>query len=249
VKEAINENDESRKRFEVPAREVFTKFKACLTMNGVNEFRREVNSLDAQREACEAYIKSQAHEGWRLVPDRFDDGAFSGASLDRPALQDLLEQVRSQKIDIVVVYKVDRLTRSLADGASDPQCAFVLCPIRAGGNRRARSRQDCRLQTQRSLGRGTGSPWIPKRRQEAQDRTGRCGALRKIFGDYLRLGSIGELSVSLEKEAIKLRSRHLSNGKTIAAGRFMVGPLAYLLKKIPPCRNLGGLATDRSASR
>jgi site-specific DNA recombinase len=75
------------------------------------------NSLDAQREACEAYIKSQAHEGWRLVPDRFDDGAFSGASLDRPALQDLLEQVRSQKIDIVVVYKVDRLTRSLADFA------------------------------------------------------------------------------------------------------------------------------------
>ena len=75
------------------------------------------NSLDAQREACEAYIKSQAHEGWRLVPDRFDDGAFSGASLDRPALQDLLGQVRSQKIDIVVVYKVDRLTRSLADFA------------------------------------------------------------------------------------------------------------------------------------
>jgi site-specific DNA recombinase len=75
------------------------------------------NSLDAQREACEAYIKSQAHEGWRLVPDRFDDGAFSGASLDRPALQDLLEQVRSQKIDIVVVYKVDRLTRLLADFA------------------------------------------------------------------------------------------------------------------------------------
>ena len=64
------------------------------------------NSLDAQREACEAYIKSQAHEGWRLVPDRFDDGAFSGASLDRPALQALLDEVRSQKIDIIVVYKI-----------------------------------------------------------------------------------------------------------------------------------------------
>ena len=77
----------------------------------------EFNSLDAQREACEAYIKSQAHEGWRLIPTHFDDGAFSGASLDRPALQELLAEVRSGKIDVIVVYKVDRLTRSLADFA------------------------------------------------------------------------------------------------------------------------------------
>ena len=77
----------------------------------------EFNSLDAQREACEAYIKSQAHEGWRLVPDRYDDGGLSGASLDRPALQKLLADVRAGKINIVVVYKVDRLTRSLADFA------------------------------------------------------------------------------------------------------------------------------------
>jgi uncharacterized membrane protein len=75
------------------------------------------NSLDAQREACEAYIKSQAHEGWRLIPDRYDDGAFSGASLERPALQQLLADVGAGKIDIVLAYKVDRLTRSLADFA------------------------------------------------------------------------------------------------------------------------------------
>src|SRR5262245_14379259 len=75
------------------------------------------NSLDAQREACEAYIKSQAHEGWRPIADRYDDGAFSGASLDRPALQQLLADIRTGKIDIVLVYKVDRLTRSLADFA------------------------------------------------------------------------------------------------------------------------------------
>src|SRR5947209_9583184 len=75
------------------------------------------NSLDAQREACEAYIKSQAHEGWRLIPGRYDDGAFSGASLDRPALQQLLTEVRAGRIVIIVVYKVDRLTRSLADFA------------------------------------------------------------------------------------------------------------------------------------
>src|SRR4249920_1160275 len=77
----------------------------------------EFNSLDAHREACEAYIKSQAHEGWRLVPDHYDDGGLSGASLDRPALQDLLADLRTGKINIVVVYKVDRLTRSLADFA------------------------------------------------------------------------------------------------------------------------------------
>src|SRR5215468_7492063 len=77
----------------------------------------EFNSLDAQREACEAYIKSQAHEGWRLVPDRYDDGGLSGASLDRPALQTLLADIRAGMITTVVVYKVDRLTRSLADFA------------------------------------------------------------------------------------------------------------------------------------
>src|ERR1700730_16787637 len=75
------------------------------------------NSLDAQREACEAYIKSQAHEGWRLSPEHYDDGGLSGASLERPALQMLLEQGRARKITIIVVYKVDRLTRSLADFA------------------------------------------------------------------------------------------------------------------------------------
>jgi site-specific DNA recombinase len=75
------------------------------------------NSLDAQREACEAYIKSQSHEGWRLLAEHYDDGGLSGASLERPALQQLLEVVRKGSIDIIVVYKVDRLTRSLADFA------------------------------------------------------------------------------------------------------------------------------------
>ncbi len=75
------------------------------------------NSLDAQREACEAYVKSQAHEGWRLLPQHYDDGGLSGASMDRPALQQMLADIRSGKIDVVVVYKVDRLTRPLADFA------------------------------------------------------------------------------------------------------------------------------------
>src|ERR1700733_12251639 len=78
---------------------------------------QDFNSLDAQREASEAYIKSQAHEGWRLVRDRYDDGGFSGGSMDRPALQKLLADVQARRVDVVVVYKVDRLTRSLADFA------------------------------------------------------------------------------------------------------------------------------------
>jgi site-specific DNA recombinase len=78
---------------------------------------QDFNSLDAQREASEAYIKSQAPEGWRLVRDRYDDGGFSGGSMDRPALQKLLIDVEARRIDVIVVYKVDRLTRSLADFA------------------------------------------------------------------------------------------------------------------------------------
>ena len=78
---------------------------------------QEFNSLDAQREASEAYIKSQAHEGWSCLKDQYDDGGFSGGSIERPALQRLLEDVRQRKLDVIVVYKVDRLTRSLADFA------------------------------------------------------------------------------------------------------------------------------------
>ena len=78
---------------------------------------QDFNSLDAQREASEAYIKSQAHEGWRLIRDRYDDSGYSGGSMDRPALQKLLADVEARRIDVIVVYKVDRLTRSLADFA------------------------------------------------------------------------------------------------------------------------------------
>ena len=78
---------------------------------------QEFNSLDAQREAAEAYVKSQTHEGWLCLKDRFDDGGYSGGSMERPALQNLLDAVKVRRIDVIVVYKVDRLTRSLADFA------------------------------------------------------------------------------------------------------------------------------------
>jgi DNA invertase Pin-like site-specific DNA recombinase len=75
------------------------------------------NSLDAQREACEAFIVSQRQEGWRALPTRYDDGGYSGGSMERPALKRLLEDVQASKLNIIIVYKVDRLTRSLADFA------------------------------------------------------------------------------------------------------------------------------------
>ncbi len=133
---------------------------------------QEFNSLDAQYEAASAYIKSQAHAGWTLIRFRYDDGGYSGGSTHRPDLQKLLDDIRARKIDVIVVYKVDRLTRSLADfaklvelfdahgvslsfvsvtqqfntttsmGRLDPQRAPVLCPVRARGHLRAYPRQD-----------------------------------------------------------------------------------------------------------
>src|SRR5205085_7846144 len=77
----------------------------------------EFNSLDAQRESCEAFVASQKAEGWLLVPDRYDDGGVSGGNLERPALKRLLADIENGRVDIVVVYKIDRLSRSLMDFA------------------------------------------------------------------------------------------------------------------------------------
>src|SRR6202165_4790719 len=78
---------------------------------------QDFNSLHAQRESCEAYIKSQKHEGWMALPNLYDDGGYSGGSIERPALKKLLPDIQSRAVDVVIVYKVDRLTRSLADFA------------------------------------------------------------------------------------------------------------------------------------
>src|SRR3977135_3719260 len=75
------------------------------------------NSLDAQREACAAYILSQKHEGWTVIPKQYDDGGFSGGTTERPALKQLMADIEAGRIDVVVVYKVDRLTRALSDFA------------------------------------------------------------------------------------------------------------------------------------
>src|SRR5271168_2381016 len=162
---------------------------------------QDFNSLDAQREAAEAYIKSQAHEGWRLIKTQYNDGGLSGGTLERPALQSLLADIEARKIDIVVVYKVDRLTRSLADFAKLVELfeghgvSFVSVTQQfntttsmgrltlnvllsfAQFEREVTSernpRQDRRLQAQGIMGRWHGTPRLREPGQEALHRRGR----------------------------------------------------------------------------
>jgi site-specific DNA recombinase len=218
----------------------------------------EFNSLDAQREACEAYIKSQAHEGWRLIPSRYDNGAFSGASLDRPALQDLLMEVHSGKIDIIVVYKVDRLTRSLADFAKlvelFEQHSVSFVSVTQSFN------------TTSSMGRLTLNVLLSFAQFErevigelvrdkiaASKRKGmwvggavpmgyasankklvvvpeEAETVRLIFRRYLEVGSIGALVKDLDQRGIRTRRRAQSDGSVRGGIRFGVGPLNYLLR-------------------
>jgi site-specific DNA recombinase len=216
------------------------------------------NSLDAQREACEAYIKCQAHEGWTLVRERFDDGGLSGASLERPALQDLLNRVRARQIDVIVVYKVDRLTRSLADFAKlvellDAHDASFVSVTQSFNTTSSMGRltlnvllsfaqferevigERVRDKVAASKRRGiwVGGPVplgyrsVGKKLEVVPEE---AALVRKIFSDYLRLGSIGALAASLNAEGLKPKPRRLANCKTVQAACFRVGPLAHLLK-------------------
>src|SRR5467141_3863373 len=105
----------SRKSKSIPAAPVRC---AIYTRKSTEEgLDQDFNSLDAQRESAEAYIKSQTHEGWIGLPDHYDDGGFTGGNTDRPALTRLLADIEAGRIDAVVVYKVDRFSRSLLDFA------------------------------------------------------------------------------------------------------------------------------------
>jgi site-specific DNA recombinase len=216
------------------------------------------NSLDAQREACEAYIKSQAHEGWRLIPGRYDDSAFSGASLDRPALQQLLAEVRAGKIDIVLVYKVDRLTRSLADFAKlielfDAHGVSFVSVTQSFNTSSSMGRLTLNVllsfaQFERELigervrdkiaaskrkGIWVGGP-VPLGYAAVDKKIlvvpAEAEAVRTIFARYLELGSIRALAEDLDRHGIRSKPRRLSNGRTIGGRRFGVGALAHLLK-------------------
>ena len=107
------------RRAAVGAKKIGRKLRcATYTRKSTEEgLEQDFNSLDAQREACEAFIQSQKHEGWVALPTHYDDGGYSGGTLERPALQRLLADIRGSKVDVVVVYKIDRLTRSLLDFA------------------------------------------------------------------------------------------------------------------------------------
>jgi site-specific DNA recombinase len=216
------------------------------------------NSLDAQREACEAYIKSQAHEGWRLIPGRYGDGAFSGASLDRPALQQLLADVRASKIDIVLVYKVDRLTRSLADFAKlielfDVHGVSFVSVTQSFNTSSSMGRLTLNVllsfaQFERELigervrdkiaaskrkGLWVGGP-VPLGYAAVDKKIlvvpAEAAAVRTIFARYLELGSVRALAEDLDRRGIRSKPRRRSTGRTVGGGRFGVGALAYLLK-------------------
>src|SRR3954452_17146057 len=110
----------SRRKLPEPAMPATVKKLRCAvyTRKSTDEgLEKEFNTLDAQRDACEAYITSQRAEGWLLVRDRYDDGGFSGGTLERPALRRLLADIEQARIDIIVGYKIDRLSRSLMDFA------------------------------------------------------------------------------------------------------------------------------------
>src|SRR5213082_2328080 len=216
------------------------------------------NSLDAQREACEAYIKSQAHEGWRVIPGCYDDGAFSGASLDRPALQKLLADVRAGTIDVVLVYKVDRPTRSLADFAKlielfDAHGVSFVSVTQSFNTSSSMGRLTLNVllsfaQFERELigervrdkiaaskrkGIWVGGP-VPLGYAAVDKKilvvAAEAAAVRTIFARYLELGSIRALAEDLDRRGIRSKPRRLSDGRTIGGGRFGVGALAHLLK-------------------
>ncbi len=206
------------------------------------------NSLDAQREACEAYIKSQAHEGWSLVEDRFDDGGLSGASLERAALQQLLDAVRARRIDIIVVYKVDRLTRSLADFAKlvelfdEHGVSFVsvtqsfntttsmgrltlnvLLSFAQFEREVIGERVRDKIAASKTKGLWVGGPIPLGYRSEKKQLViveEDAAVVRRIFQLYLDLGSVGAVAQILDREGIRTRLRH----------GFRVGMLAHLLK-------------------
>jgi site-specific DNA recombinase len=218
----------------------------------------EFNSLDAQREACEAYIKSQANEGWRAIPGRYDDGAFSGASLERPALQQLLADVGSGKIEIVLVYKVDRLTRSLADFAKlielfDTHDVSFVSVTQSFNTSSSMGRLTLNVllsfaQFERELigervrdkiaaskrkGIWVGGP-VPLGYAAVDKKIvvvpAEAAAVRTIFARYLQLGSIRALAQELDRRGIRSKPRRLSDGRTVGGARFGVGALAHLLK-------------------
>ena len=217
----------------------------------------EFNSLDAQREACEAYIKSQTHEGWRALPKRYDDPAYSGGNLERPAVKRLLKDIEAGLIDVVVVYKIDRLTRSLADFAKlveifDAKAVSfvavtqqfntttsmgrltlnVLLSFAQFERELASERVRDKIAASRKKGKWTGGS-VPLG-YESKDKklvvnSAEAKIVRMIFARYLVLKSFQKLIDELNDEGIITKKRATA-GKCAGGMPFTYGPLAYLLK-------------------
>ncbi len=223
-----------------------------------NGLEQEFNSLHAQREAAQAYIKSQAHEGWKLIREHYDDGGFSGGSLDRPGLQKLLADIRDRRIDIVVVYKVDRLTRSLTDFAKLVELfdshgvAFVSVTqsfnttssmgrltlnvlLSFAQFEREVTGERIRDKIAASKKKGLWVGGVVPLGYEVKDRKlivveEEAATVRLIFSRYLDLGSLSALQRDLRERGILTRRRTLSSGRAIGGRALTNGPLAYMLR-------------------
>ncbi len=219
---------------------------------------QDFNSLDAQYDASQAYIRSQAHAGWTMLRSKYDDGGFSGGNTDRPALQRLLEDVRAGKIDIIVVYKVDRLTRSLTDFAKlvelfDRHGVYFVSVTQQFNTTTSmgrltlnvllsfaqferevtseRIRDKIGASKRKGLWVGGLTPlgYDTKDRKITVNET-EAERVWTIFRTYLKLGSLNLLMAELRKRGITSKVRTLKTGEFVGGIPFTRGPLGYLLR-------------------
>jgi site-specific DNA recombinase len=219
---------------------------------------QEFNSLDAQYDAASAYIKSQAHAGWTLIRSRYDDGGYSGGSTDRPDLQRLLDDVRGRKIDVIVVYKVDRLTRSLADFAKlvelfDAQGVSFVSVTQQFNTTTSMGRLTLnvllsfaqferevtserirdKIAASKRKGLWVGGP-LPLGYHMKDDKIAvvedEAERVRLIYRRYLELGGVNALVRDLRERDIRTKSRLLATGATRGGVAFGRGSLFYLLR-------------------
>ncbi|QZP07694.1 recombinase family protein [Caenibius sp. WL] len=216
------------------------------------------NSLDAQREACAAYILSQASEGWQLIPEYYDDGGLSGGTLERPALQRLLGDVADGKIDIIVVYKVDRLTRSLLDFArlveafDAANVSFVSITqsfntttsmgrltlnmlLSFAQFEREVTAERIRDKIAASKARGMWMGGVPPLGYRPDGRTlaiveEHAVLIREIYARYLRLGNVRLLADTLIQDKIAVPRRATRRGRAYGGGSFSRGQLYTILR-------------------
>jgi DNA invertase Pin-like site-specific DNA recombinase len=215
------------------------------------------NSLDAQREACESFILSQRHEGWQALTTKYDDGGFSGGTMDRPALKRLMSDIASGKINTVVVYKVDRLTRSLADFAKiielfdSRQVSFVSVTQQfntttsmgrltlnvllsfAQFEREVtgeRIRDKIAASKQKGMWMGGSVPLgYDLRDRKLYINSEEAERVREIYSQYLRLGCVSALKEHLDQGPVRSKNR-ISKCKQSGGGLFSRGALYKILK-------------------